>query len=103
MLDSINLALIGEIIAYAGISLFISLIIIRVLSNIAKRSNLPKNSTRDIQRAVLSIWTLLAIMWILQILNLTSIFSTLTLTGIIGLSISLSLQSTLSNSFLDYG
>jgi small-conductance mechanosensitive channel len=99
MLDSFTLALIGEIMAYVGISLFVSLIIIKVLSNIAKRSNLPKNSTRDIQRAVLSVWALLAIMWILQILNLTSIFSTLTLTGIIGLCISLSLQSTLSNFF----
>jgi small-conductance mechanosensitive channel len=99
MLDSFTLALIGEITAYVGISLFVSLIIIRVLSNIAKRSHLHKNSTRDIQRAVLSVWALLATIWILQILNLTSIFSTLTLTGIIGLSISLSLQSTLSNFF----
>jgi small conductance mechanosensitive channel len=97
MLDASSFALLSGIAVFVGISLFISLIIIKALSNIAKRSQLPKNSVRDIQRGILTIWAALVAVWTLQSLGVTSLFSSLTLTGIIGLGITQMLQSTLSN------
>jgi small-conductance mechanosensitive channel len=97
MTDSSVFALVGGLVAFVGISLFISLIIIRALSNIAKRSQLPKTSIRDVQEGILVIWLSLSIVWILQSLGYTSFLSSLTLSGIIGLGITLALQSTLSN------
>ena len=99
MLVSFSFALFEEIIIFLGVSLLISSIIIKILSDIAKRSQLPENSIRDIKRAVLGVWAAIFSVWLLQILNLTSIFSSLTLTGIIGLAITLALSSTISNFF----
>jgi small-conductance mechanosensitive channel len=97
MIDASTFALLGGIVTFIGISLLISLIIIKALSDIAKRSQLPKDTIRDIQRGILTIWLALTVVWILQSLGLTSLFSSLTLTGIVGLGITLALQSTLSN------
>ena len=90
-------SLLGGIVVFVGISLAISLIVIRAFSGIVKHSQLPKNSVRDIQRGIFVIWAALATVWILQSLGLASLFSSLTLSGIIGLGITLALQSTLSN------
>jgi len=99
MLASYSLVLFEEIIVFFGFSFTVSLIIIKVLSDIAKRSQLPAHSIRDIKRATLSLWAAFFGIWLLQILNLTSIFSVLTLTGIIGLAITLALSATISNFF----
>jgi len=82
---------------FVGISLTITLMIIKSLSGTAKRSQLPKNSIQDVQRDVLAVWFVLTVMWILQSLGYTSLISSLTLSGIIGIGITLALQSTLSN------
>jgi small-conductance mechanosensitive channel len=97
MIDASTLALLGGIAAFVGISLVIALIIIKAFSDIAERSQLPKNSVRDIQRGVLTLWLALVVVWIFQSVGFASLFSSLTLTGIIGLGITLALQSTLSN------
>ena len=99
MVDTSIFALLGGIAAFVGISLFISLIIIRGLSDIAKHSQLPKSSIRDIQRGIFAVWASLTTVWVLQSLGFTSLFSSLTLSGIIGLGVTLALQSTLSNLF----
>lgn len=83
--------------AFVGISLAIALIIIKSLSDTARKSQLPKNSIQDIQRDVLAVWFVLTVIWILQSLGYTSLLSSLTLSGIIGIGITLALQSTLSN------
>jgi small-conductance mechanosensitive channel len=97
MSGTLNFTLFGELASFVVISLTISLIIIKSLSNVAKRSQLSKNSIQDVQRAVLIVWFMLALMWVLQSLGYTSLFSSLTLSGIIGIGITLALQSTLSN------
>ncbi len=97
MVDTSTFALFGEIAAFVGISLFISLMIIKVLSESAKRSQLPKGSIQDVQRDILLIWLALTVVWILQSLGFASPLSALTLSGIIGLGVTLALQSTFSN------
>ena len=97
MSDTSFLALLGGLAAFVGISLFISLIIIKAISNAAERSQLPKGSIRDVQEGILIIWLGLTVAWILQSLGFTSLSSSLTLSGIIGLGITLALQSTFSN------
>lgn len=82
---------------FVGISLTIALMIIKSLSDTAKRSQLPRNSIRGIQRDILAVWSVLTVMWTLQSLGYTSLYSSLTLSGIIGIGITLALQSTLSN------
>lgn len=97
MSDALTFVLLGEIAAFVSISLLISLMIIKALSNTAKRSQLPKGSIRDVQQSILLIWLALAVVWILQSLGFASLLSSLTLSGIIGLGVTLALQSTLSN------
>ena len=92
-------ALLGGLAAFVGISLFISLIIIKAISNAAERSQLPKGSIRDVQEGIFTIWLALTVVWILQSLGFTSFLSSLTVSGIIGLGITLALQSTLTNLF----
>ena len=99
MVDTSIFALLSGLAVFVGSSLFVSLIIIKVLSNIAKRSQLPENSVRDVQQGILIIWFALTAVWILQSLGFTSLLSSLTVSGIIGLGITLALQSTLSNLF----
>ena len=90
-------ALFGEIGAFVGVSLLVSLIIIKVLSDMAKHSLLPKGSVRDVQLEVLLMWLVLAVMWILQGVGVTSLLSSLTVSGIVGIGVTLALQSTFSN------
>ena len=99
MVNSLTFALLIEISAFIIISLVLSLIFVRVLSRMAKQSRLTKNSARDMQEAILSILALLDAVWILQSIGLTSILSSLTVAGILGLGFTLALQSTLSNFF----
>ena len=97
MLDTSIFTFIGGLVAFVGLSLLVCLIIIRALSNIAKRSQLARGSILDVQRGVLVIWLALVVVWILQTLGFTSLFSSVTLTGVIGVGITLALQSTFGN------
>jgi len=92
-------ALLGGLAAFVGISLLISLIIIKAISNAAERSQLPKGSIRDVQEGIFIVWLALTVVWILQSLGVTSFLSSITFSGIIGLGITLALQSTLTNLF----
>jgi small-conductance mechanosensitive channel len=87
----------GEIAAFVAISLLVSLIIIKVLSDIAKRSQLSEGTVRDVQLEVLIMWSVVTVTWILQSLGITSLLSSLTVSGIIGIGVTLALQSTFSN------
>ena len=98
MSDTSVFALLGGL-AAVGISLFITLMIIKAISNAAERSQLPRGSIRDVQEGIFTVWLALTVVWILQSLGFTSLLSSLTLSGIIGLGITLALQSTLSNLF----
>ena len=97
MLNTSIFTLIGGLVAFVSLSLLVCLIIIRALSNIAKRSQLASGTVRDVQRAILVIWLALVVVWILETLGFTSLFSSVTLSGVIGIGITLALQSTLGN------
>ena len=90
------LTLIGWVI-FGCVSLFVSWIIINKITTIVKRSQLPKNMLKKVTSGILLIWAALIIIWLLEVLGLTSVLSSLTLSGIVGLGITLGLQSTLSN------
>jgi len=96
MSDTSVFALLGGL-AAVGISLFITLMIIKAISNAAERSQLPRGSIRDVQEGIFTVWLALTVVWILESLGFTSLLSSLTLSGIIGLGITLALQSTLSD------
>lgn len=52
---------------------------------------------KKVTSGILLIWFALVFIWLLEVLGLTSALSSLTLSGIVGLGITLGLQSTLSN------
>jgi len=95
--DIMSIVQVLELLIFVVVSLFVALLIIKVLSDTAKHSQLPIGSVQDVQRGVLIMWFALTIVWILQTLGLTSLFSSLTISGIVGLGVTLALQSTLSN------
>jgi small-conductance mechanosensitive channel len=97
MLNTTIFTLIGGLVTFVALSLLVCLIIIRALSSIAKRSQLARESIRDLQRAILAIWLVLVVVWILQALGFTSLLSSVTLSGVVGIGITLALQSTFSN------
>lgn len=99
MSDASVFTLLGGLAAFVGISLSISLIIIKAISNAAERSQVPKGSVRDVQEGIFIVWLALTVVWILQSLGFTSLLSSLTVSGMIGLGITLALQSTLTNLF----
>jgi small conductance mechanosensitive channel len=66
------------------------------LSKIVKKQ-LPKANVNTISGIILTVWTVLVAIGLLEHFQLNSAFSTLTLSSIIGLAITLALQSTLTN------
>ncbi len=58
---------------------------------------MPKPVTRNVREVITAVWFVISLAWVLQILGLTSILTSLTVSGIVGLTISLGLQTTLSN------
>ena len=86
-----------DLVIFIVVSLLVALLIIKVLSDVAKHSQLPTSSVQDVQRDILVMWFIITIIWILQGLGYTSLFSSLTVSGIVGLGVTLALQSTLSN------
>jgi small conductance mechanosensitive channel len=82
---------------FGFVSLFISWIIIKKITAFVKRSQLSTTKIKNVTRGILIIWGSVTIVWVLQILGLTSFLSSLTFSSIVGIGITLALQSTLSN------
>jgi small-conductance mechanosensitive channel len=89
--------IIASLIFTVVISFLFGELIIRVITRGAKRAKLSKPTIRNIREAITALWIALSIAWICQILGLTSLITSLTVSGIIGLAISLGLQNTVSN------
>lgn len=68
-----------------------------IIRNVAKRAGAKPPLLRTIRDVITLIWLLLALGGILSATGLASEFTTLTFSGIIGVGVSLALQSTLSN------
>lgn len=61
------------------------------------KQHIPKTILKTIFGLIAVVWVIWIIVWISEISDLASAFSTLTVSGIIGLAITLALQSTFSN------
>ncbi len=90
------LAIVGWIV-FGCVSLFVSWVIINKITSVVKQSQLPKNMLKKVTSGILLIWAAIIAIWLFEILGLTSALTSLTLSSIIGLGITLGLQSTLSN------
>jgi small conductance mechanosensitive channel len=93
----ITFVTIAEILFGLLMSFLIGEVVIRVISKAAKRAKISKPIIRNIREAITALWVALSLAWIFQILGLTSLLTSLTISGIVGLAISLGLQTTLSN------
>jgi small conductance mechanosensitive channel len=96
MADSIAIT-IAEIVFSVLISFIVGEIVIRVIVRGAKRAKIAKPIIRNIREAVTALWVIISLAWVLQILGLTSLITSLTISGLIGLAISIGLQNTMSN------
>jgi small conductance mechanosensitive channel len=80
----------------AGTALFTE-VLIRGLSRIVRRAGGHAGLARSIREGFTLIWITLAGIGILSLAGVASEFSFLTISGIVGLAVSLALQNTLSN------
>src|SRR6266705_2965493 len=69
----------------------------RVITRAAKRAGAPPGLLRGVRGGLSVAWIVLVAAWLLSITGIASLFSVLTLSGIVGLAVSLALQNTLSN------
>ncbi len=69
----------------------------RTVGRLAKRSGAKQSTIRGIRYSTRVIWLLVAAIGVLYYTGLSSVFTTLTVSGIAGVAASLALQSTLSN------
>ncbi len=86
---------IAEAVAIVAIAWLIAESLIRVISRAAKRAGASPDLIRTVREAISILWIVLAAVGIIVVTGLTSLFSFLTLSGIVGLAISLALQNTL--------
>ena len=97
MVDSSILVLVLEVVViFAGSWLLLELVI-RLITREAKRSGAQPGLIRTVREVLSIVWFALATTAVLSIAGVASEFSFLTLSGIVGLAVSLALQSTLSN------
>lgn len=92
-----EIELILEVILAVLLSFIVGELVIRSITKLARRANVPKPVTRNVREVITAVWFVISLAWVLQILGLTSILTSLTVSGIVGLAISLGLQTTLSN------
>lgn len=69
----------------------------RGLTAIAKRAGASRDVIRDIRGGIRIAWIVIAVALVLIVTGIASEFQALTVTGLVGLAISLALQTTLSN------
>ena len=72
-------------------------LLIRVVTGAAKRSGASPDLIRHMRQGLNVLWIVLAAAGVLRITGAASEFAALTISGLVGLAISLALQTTLSN------
>ncbi len=97
MADNSILIIVVQVALIAAASILIGQVLVRLVAHAAKRAGVAPNEVRQIRDAVNVIWIALAAVGILQVLGITSEFTTLTVSGVAGLAATLALQSTLQN------
>lgn len=93
----VTILLIVQIISIIAAAWLFSEALIRLAYRALKKAGASPFITRTIRDALTVVWVVLAAAGILTVTGIASEFSFLTLSGIVGLAVSLALQSTLSN------
>lgn len=96
MIDPIIVLIVEIAIIIVGFALFTEALI-RGLSRLVRRAGAHAGLARNIREGFTLIWITLAGVAILSLTGLASQFSFITISGIVGLAVSLALQNTLSN------
>ena len=91
------LLLIAEVIGVVIGSWVFAELFIRLITRAMKRAHAPQALTRSIREGLTILWVVLVIVAVFTITGIASLFSFLTVGGIVGLAASLALQNTLSN------
>jgi small conductance mechanosensitive channel len=86
-----------RLILAVGISFLVGELAIRAITKAARRAKINNPVIRPIREVITALWIVISVAWVLQIVGLTSLITSLTVSGIIGLAVSLGLQTTLSN------
>ncbi len=97
MVDTGTAIFIAELIAVIAGSWLVSELLIRLITRGAKRAGASAELIRNVREGLSFLWVVFVVGWLVIVTGLGSIFSFLTLSGIVGLAISLALQNTLSN------
>jgi len=96
-LDTGTVIFIAELGAVIAVSWLVSELFIRLIIRGAKRAGASAELIRNVREGLSLLWLVFVVGWLVIVTGLGSIFSFLTLSGIVGLAISLALQNTLSN------
>ncbi len=89
--------LVTQAVVVIAVSWLIAEFLTRIIARAAKRAGASPELTRTVREALSIVWIALAAAAIFSITGIASTFSFLTLSGLVGLAISLALQNTLSN------
>ena len=90
---------------YTALDIVVALVLIvafgtaldRVAARISKRAGVPKDVAASVREWIAVVMIMLAVAVVASLTGISSEFTTLTISGIAGLAVSLSLQTTLSN------
>ena len=96
-MDTGTVIFIAELGAVIAVSWLVSELFIRLIIRGAKRAGASAELIRNVREGLSLLWLVFVVGWLVIVTGLGSIFSFLTLSGIVGLAISLALQNTLSN------
>ena len=96
-MDTGTVIFIAELGAVIAVSWLVSELFIRLIIRGAKRAGASAELIRNVREGLSLLWVVFVVGWLVIVTGLGSIFSFLTLSGIVGLAISLALQNTLSN------
>lgn len=97
MVDLTILAMVASIAIIVAVSWASGEVLIKLISHVSRRAGVEPAQVRSIREWFTLLWIIIAAGAILSVTNLSSQFTTLTISGIVGLAISLALQTTLQN------
>ncbi len=92
-----TLVLIAQVTGTIVGSYLITEFMIRVVTRAARRAHASPTLIRTVREGISILWIVLAVAGVLSLTGIASEFSALTISGLVGLAISLALQTTLSN------
>src|SRR2546422_11457904 len=97
MVDNGTVVFIAELAAVIAGSWLVSELLIRLITRGAKRAGASADLIRNVREGLSILWVVFVVVWLVLVTGLGSIFSVLSLSGIVGLAMSLALQKTRSN------